>query len=129
MATTSNDAAPLVNFLRGLGRESGGFANTYDGEAALRPTLSVLKALEHLGRLGAEPRTVEFIGNCRHDSGGFAGNPGAQPSPLDTTAGLIALHTLRQDELLQRLLPDALAYLKAQSSTRFDHFMLIATYE
>jgi hypothetical protein len=75
MATTASNDAHIAAFLRGLCRESGGFAAAYDGEAALRPTLSVLKSLEQLGRLGAEPRTAEFIGNCRHDSGGFAGSP------------------------------------------------------
>ena len=119
----------IIQFLRGLRRDSGAFADAVDGEGALRSTLSVLKVLEMFGALADESRTVEFIRRCRTDAGGFAATPDASPTPLDTAAGLIALKTLGQEALLQEMLPGALAFLSANATSRFDHFMLIAAYE
>lgn len=96
----------ITQFLRGLRRDSGAFADAADGEGALRPTLSVLKVLEIFGALADESRTVEFIRRCRTDAGGFAASPGATPTPLDTAAGLIALKTLGQDALLLKRRPE-----------------------
>lgn len=127
--STNDNTAPIGAYLHGLRRESGGFADTNDGAATLRATLSVLKALDELGLLGDQPRAIEFITRCRDESGGFAGAPGGAPSPLDTSAALVALHTLRRDDLLRQFLPGGLAYLADASATTFDHFMLIATYE
>ncbi len=119
----------VVSFIRGLRREHGGFAATPEGAANLRPTLSALKVLEHLGALSSEPRTADFIVAARHVSGGFGSAPGADPTPLDTAAGLISLHALGRSDLLEKLLPDALTYLAAASASQFDHFMQIATYQ
>lgn len=132
MGSSDRRAETIVAFLRGLRRQSGGYADTWDGKASLRATLSVLKALDHLGHLepsGAEARVIAFIRECRQPSGGFGAAPGAGPTPLDTTAGLIALHTLGQHALLDQWLPEGLAYLRTAATSKFDHFMLIATYE
>ncbi len=119
----------VIAFLYGLRRDSGAFADSHDGEGVVRSTLSVLKVLEQLGALGAEPRTVEFICRCRTDVGGFGATPGAAPTPLDTTAALISLKTLGCHDLLDEMLPAALTYLSAAATSKFDHFMLIAAYE
>ena len=121
--------ARILTFLGGLRRESGGYADSSDGDASLRATLSVLKARVELGVPEADPGAVDFVSRCRHGSDGFSVEPNGEPTPFDTATGLVALHTADRLDLLAEYLPSALAFMREKAATQFDHFMLIAAYE
>lgn len=123
-----HDASTLT-FLKGLRRESGGYADSSEGDGSLRATLSVLKAFAELGVLETDPRTVDFIRSCHQEDGGFSIQPNEASSPFDAATGLIALHTLGRHDLLAGYLPLAMAFMHERAATQFDHFMLIAAYD
>jgi len=123
------DDSAILAFLRGLRRDSGGYADLPTGEAGSRSTLSVIKALKELGALGADPELVAFVAACATPGGGFAQQPSGEPAPFDTAQGLIAIRNLGEDEALAKLLEPGLAFMAEHASTQFDHFMLVATYE
>src|SRR5258706_15002971 len=117
------NASKMISFLKGLRRESGAYAETSDGEGSLRATLSVLKAFNELGVLEDDPQAVDFIRRCRHESGGFFIPPNAEPSPFDTSGGLVCLRTLNQHDLLAELFSSSIAFIFAESATQVCHFL------
>ena len=125
--TASN--ADIASFVRSLRRESGGYADTLDGEAGLRSTLSVIKALAELGEPAGDAGAEGFIRSCRNPDGSFSIKPGADPTPFDTADGLVALHALGAPAPTPDELGAAIAYMRAQATTQFDHFMLVASFE
>src|SRR5258708_1990702 len=123
------NASKMISFLKGLRRESGAYAETSDGEGSLRATVSVMKAFNELGVLEDDTQAVDFIRSCRHESGGFSIQPNAEPTPFDTSVGLVCLRTLNQHDLLAEYVPSAMTFMSANAATQFDHFMLVAAYE
>lgn len=125
----NENTANLITFLKGLRRETGAYADTSNGDGDLRTTLSALKALHELDELQIDPHTVNFVQSCRHDNGSFSAQPQGEPDAFVTAVGLIALKTLRQDDLLEEYLPAATEFMCSSATTQFDHFMLIAAFE
>ena len=119
----------MIGFLKGLRRESGAYADSSDGEANLRPTLSVIKILSGLGELEIDQQTINFIRSCRHESGAFSSLPQGEPSAFDTADALIALKTLAQEGMLEEYIPAATEYMSIAATSQYDHFMLVAAYE
>src|SRR5258708_31197916 len=123
------NASKMISFLKGLRRESGAYAETSDGEGSLRATLSVLKAFNELGVLEDDPPMVDFIRSCRHESGGFSIQPNAEPTPFDTSVGLLCLRTLNQHDLLAEYVPSAMTFMSANAATQFYHCILVDAYD
>jgi hypothetical protein len=119
----------IAIFLRSLRRESGGYADNLDGEAGLRSTLSVIKALAELGEGSGDSPAEDFIRSCRNPDGSFSIKPGADATPFDTADGLVALHALGAPAPTPDDLDAAIAYMRAHATTQFDHFMVVASFE
>lgn len=122
----------LADFLRGLRRPGGGFANRAGDQTGRLPhTVSVLKALRLQGMVPDDPDAIRgFVRSCFDErSGGFAAWPGAEPTVADCALGLIASHALGDSPGAGAQAERATRFMRDRARTALDHFMTIAAHE